>query len=84
MKTIIALLMMTLATTAMAGPKSLKKAGTGTADDGRTFNKIEVVCSGKKETRTIIQFEGDRKWCLADESMCGNKMRVAKKACKKK
>jgi len=83
MKHIIALLMLTLATTAMAGPKSLKKAGSGETADGRTFNKIDVGCSGKKEPRTIINFDGDRKWCLADESLCGNKMRVAKKACKK-
>lgn len=82
MKYIVAALMLTLATTAVAGPKSLKKAGTGEAEDGRTFEKIEVTCSGKKDPRTIISFDGEREWCLEDNSVCGNKMRVAKKACK--
>jgi hypothetical protein len=83
MKHIIALVMLTtMATTAAAGPKSLKKAGTGVTEDGRTYYKIEVMCSGKKEPRTLINFEGKRGWCLEDESMCGKKMRMAKKACK--
>lgn len=82
MKHLIALVMLTVATTAVAGPKSLKKSGIFVSEDGRSFEKVEVICSGKKDPRFIINFEGDRKWCLEDESTCGNKMRMAKKSCK--
>ncbi|GAB3093129.1 hypothetical protein G8770_06135 [Aestuariicella hydrocarbonica] len=82
MKHLITVLLLTAATTAFAGPKSLKDAGSGETSDGRTFNKIEVACHGSSDAREIIQLEGSRKWCLSDESYCGKKMRAAKKACK--
>ena len=63
----------------------MKSAGTFTGDDGRSFEKLEVKCSGSKTLREIISFEGDKKWCLSDESFCNkSKIRTAKKACKKK
>lgn len=84
MKKILPLALILASSTAFAGPKSLKDAGTGETSDGRTFNKVQVTCSGKKEPREIINFEGNWKWCTTDESYCSSKMKAAKRACKKK
>lgn len=84
MKHLLTILLLTAAATATAGPKSMKNAGTGETADGRSYSKIEVTCSGRKATREIIRIEGSKKWCLSDESKCGNKMKAAQKACKQK
>jgi hypothetical protein len=68
---------------AYAGPKSLKTGESGTAADGREYGVKIVTCHGSAGEQEIVQFAGDKKWCLKDESYCNkNMMKVAKKACK--
>lgn len=84
MKKILPLALLLAASATFAGPKSLKPAGTGETEDGRTFKKVQVTCSGRKDPRDIINFEGNWKWCTADEAYCSSKMKAAKRACKQK
>ncbi len=85
MKHVITLILLASTATAMAGPKGMKPAGSGTHADGRAYDITQISCSGKKDPRQIIRFEGTKEWCLTDESLCSkSKMRTAKKACKKK
>jgi len=84
MKKILPLALLLATSATFAGPKSLKSAGTGETEDGRTFAKVEVICSGKKDARDIIKFEDNWKWCTADETYCSSKMKAAKRACKQK
>ncbi len=82
MKRIIAIALLTLSTSALAGPKALRVVDQGETADGRTFVKMEVTCSGSDTPSEIFQFGDSSKWCLADESYCGRKMNAAKKSCK--
>ncbi len=84
MKKILPLAFLLAASTSIAGPKSLKDNGTGVTEDGRSFEQVQVSCSGKKDPRNIIKFEENWKWCTADESYCSSKMKAAKRACKQK
>ncbi|MGH1370482.1 MAG: hypothetical protein ACRBBW_00500 [Cellvibrionaceae bacterium] len=84
MKKILPLALLLATSATFAGPKSLKPAGTGETEDGRSFKKVQVTCSGRKEPRTIVNFEGNWKWCTADEAYCSSKMKAAKRACKQK
>lgn len=85
MKYIVPALLMTFASASFAGPTAIKSAGSFTGDDGRNYMKLEVKCAGRKEMREIISFEGNKQWCLVDESFCNkSKIRTAKKVCQEK
>lgn len=82
MKYVMTLILMVATSAAFAGPTSMRPAGEGKTNDGRSFEKVSVSCSGKKDEVEIIRIADGNKWCLADESYCGKKINAAKKACK--
>ncbi len=85
MKRVLTAALLTFSTAALAGPTAMKDAGTEQGADGRTFSKLEISCSNTSEPRTVVQFEGSKEWCLADNSYCSKKkIKAAKKACKQK
>lgn len=83
MKKILTVALLTFSAGALASPTSMRDAGQGQSDDGRTYDIVQVACAGRSDDVNIISFQDDRKWCLEDESYCSiKKIRVAQRACR--